>query len=97
MYIITARRMTSGELLKYRKGLFITADYETLLSGSSRFSLTKPSTGVAPHSRLALNHTIRVPNEAALATATARLIARQRHYAASSESVALYDARHTNG
>ena len=44
-YIITARRMTSGELLKYRKGLFITADYESLFPGSSRsrFTLTVPS------------------------------------------------------
>ena len=44
MYIITARRMTSGELLKYRKGLFITADYESLFPGSSRsrFTLTVP-------------------------------------------------------
>ena len=45
MYIITARRMTSGELLKYRKGLFITAGYESLFPGSSRsrFTLTVPS------------------------------------------------------
>ena len=36
--------MTSGELLKYRKGLFITADYESLFPGSSRsrFTLTVP-------------------------------------------------------
>ena len=37
MYIITARRMTSGELLKYRKDLFITAAYESFLPGSTRF------------------------------------------------------------
>ena len=43
MTIITARRMISGELLKQRKGLFITADYESLLSGSSQFSLTMPA------------------------------------------------------
>ena len=45
MTIITARRMTSGELLKYRKGLFITADYESLFPGSSRsrFTLTVPA------------------------------------------------------
>ncbi len=42
MYIITARRMTSGELLKLRKGWFIAAGYESLDSGSSRFSLTVP-------------------------------------------------------
>ena len=42
MYIITARRMTSGELLKYRNGLFISADYESLCFGSSRFSLPVP-------------------------------------------------------
>ena len=35
--------MTSGEVLKYRKGLFfIFADYESGHSGSSRFSLTAP-------------------------------------------------------
>ena len=43
MYIITARRMISGEVLKYRKGLcFIYADYESGLSGSSGFCLTEP-------------------------------------------------------
>ena len=49
MYIITARRMTSGELLKYRKGLFITAGYESLFPGSSRsrFILTVPQEGIA--------------------------------------------------
>lgn len=31
MYIITARRMISGEVLKYRKGLFIGTGYERLL------------------------------------------------------------------
>ena len=46
MYIITARRMTSGELLKYRKGLFMTAGYGSFLSGSSQFSLTKPRKGL---------------------------------------------------
>ena len=35
--------MTSGEVLKYRKGLFfIFADYESGHSGSSRFFLTAP-------------------------------------------------------
>ena len=42
MYIITARRMTSGELLKYRKGLRIAGGYGTPLAGSSQFALTKP-------------------------------------------------------
>ena len=44
MTIITASRMTSGELLKYRKGLFITPGYESLFPGSSRsqFTLTVP-------------------------------------------------------
>ena len=42
MYNITARRMTSGELLKYRKGLCIAGDYGTPLPGSRRFTLTKP-------------------------------------------------------
>jgi len=43
MYIITVRRMTSGELLKYRKGLRIAEGYETPLPGSSQFALTTPS------------------------------------------------------
>ena len=34
--------MISGEVLKYRKGLFIFAAYEIGPSGSSRFSLTEP-------------------------------------------------------
>jgi hypothetical protein len=35
MYIITARRIISGELLKYRKGFCIAKDYEASLPGSS--------------------------------------------------------------
>ena len=35
-----ARRMTSGELLKYRNGFFIRRSYGTHLTGSSRFTLT---------------------------------------------------------
>jgi hypothetical protein len=35
--------MTSGELLKYRKGLCIAGRYGTHLSGSSQFGLTLPS------------------------------------------------------
>jgi hypothetical protein len=42
MYIITVRRMTSGELLKYRKGLCIAEGYGTPVSGSSQFGLTLP-------------------------------------------------------
>ena len=38
--------MTSGELLKYRKGLFIATGYVSLLSGSSQFSLTLPGVGL---------------------------------------------------
>ena len=45
MYIITSSRLTSGEVLKYRKGLvFIYADYKYGLSRSSGFSLTDPRT-----------------------------------------------------
>jgi putative transposase len=42
MYIITVRRITSGELLKYRKGLCIAGGYGTSLPGSSQFALTTP-------------------------------------------------------
>ena len=35
--------MTSGELLKQRKGLCITGGYEALRPGSSRFTLTMPN------------------------------------------------------
>jgi len=35
MYIITARRIISGELLKYRKGFCIAKDYKASLPGSS--------------------------------------------------------------
>ena len=41
MYIITARRIISGEVLNYRKGLFIFAAYERGLYGSSLFCLTR--------------------------------------------------------
>ena len=37
--------MTSGEVLKYRKGFY--ADYESGLSGSSRFYLTAPPAEVS--------------------------------------------------
>ncbi len=36
--------MIAGELLKYRKGFFIRRSYGTHLTGSSRFTLTTPST-----------------------------------------------------
>ncbi len=37
--IMTVRRITSGELLKYRKGFCIPRGYGTLIPASSRFSL----------------------------------------------------------
>ncbi len=43
MYIITARRITSGELLKQRKGFCIRRGYGPPLPASSRFSLTRPA------------------------------------------------------
>ena len=43
---MTARRMTSGELLKERKGLCITGGYEAVRPGSSRFTLTMPGDGL---------------------------------------------------
>jgi hypothetical protein len=46
MYIITARRITSGELLKQRKGLRIARGYGTSLPGSSPFALTMPDEGL---------------------------------------------------
>jgi hypothetical protein len=42
MYIITARRITSGELLKQRNGFSIERAYGSPLPASSRFSLTMP-------------------------------------------------------
>ena len=41
-YIMTARRMNSGEILKYRNGFFIRQDYEVRFRHSSRFALTVP-------------------------------------------------------
>ena len=43
MYIITVRRITSGELLKYRKGFCIRRGYGAPIFGSSRFALTLPN------------------------------------------------------
>ena len=45
-YIITIRRITSGELLKYQKEFCIVAGYGNPLPGSRRFALTLPSTEV---------------------------------------------------
>ncbi len=42
MYIITAKRITSGELLKQRNGFFIERTYGSPLRASTRFSLTMP-------------------------------------------------------
>ena len=42
MYIITARRITSGELLKYRKGFCIGGSYGSSPGASSQFALTMP-------------------------------------------------------
>ena len=41
-YIITAKRMISGDVLKYRKGLLIRECYENAIFGSSEFPLTLP-------------------------------------------------------
>jgi hypothetical protein len=41
-YIITAKRMISGDVLKYRHGFLIRECYETAISGSSEFPLTLP-------------------------------------------------------
>ena len=43
IYIITVRRMISGELLKWWKGFFIGRGYGRALSASSQFGLTMPS------------------------------------------------------
>jgi len=42
MYIITARRMISGDVLKYRNGFLIHRRYETRRADSSQFTLTPP-------------------------------------------------------
>ena len=39
---MTAKRMISGDVLKYRNGFLIRRGYETRLSGSSEFCLTVP-------------------------------------------------------
>ncbi len=55
MYIITARRITSGELLKYRKGLCIARGYGTPFPGSSRFTLTLPAQAHQYHAMVMRN------------------------------------------
>ncbi len=45
-YIMTARRMISGEVLKYRNGCLIHGRYETNLADSSQFILTPPDAGL---------------------------------------------------
>ena len=42
-YIITARRITSGELLKYRNGFLIRGRYEKRFRRSRSFALTNPA------------------------------------------------------
>ena len=42
-YIMTAKRIISGEVLKYRNGLRISGDYETRFTDSSYFALTVPN------------------------------------------------------
>ncbi len=41
-YIMTAKRMISGDVLKYRNGFFIPGRYETCFRCSSNFALTLP-------------------------------------------------------
>jgi len=40
---MTAKRMSSGDVLNYRNGLFIPGRYETCFRRSSNFALTLPS------------------------------------------------------
>ncbi len=47
MYIITVSRITSGELLKYRKGLRIVRGYGSPRPASSQFALTQPDAAIA--------------------------------------------------
>jgi hypothetical protein len=42
IYIMTARRMISGEVLKYRNEFLIHGRYETRFTNSSKFCLTMP-------------------------------------------------------
>jgi len=50
MYIITTRRITSGELLKQRNGFCIHRGYGPPLPASSSFSLTMPTGHTFTHS-----------------------------------------------
>ena len=45
IYIITARRITAGNVLKYRNGFLIRGRYETRFRRSSNFALTLPAAG----------------------------------------------------
>ena len=54
MYIITVRRITSGELLKQRKGLRIAGGYGSSPGGSSQFSLTMPVQGQADSPKMSM-------------------------------------------
>ena len=40
---MTAKRMISGEVLKYRNGSGISGDYETRIVSASHFALTMPT------------------------------------------------------
>jgi NAD(P)-dependent dehydrogenase (short-subunit alcohol dehydrogenase family) len=42
---MTAKRIISGEVLKYRNGLGIRGDYETHFASASHFTLTMPRSG----------------------------------------------------
>ena len=46
------RRITSGELLKHRKGFCVATSYGTTLPGSSRFSLTLPAQSLENYAAL---------------------------------------------
>ena len=39
---MTAKRIISGEVLKYRNGLGVSGDYETRFASASYFALTMP-------------------------------------------------------
>jgi len=46
-YIITAKRMVSGDVLKYRNGFCVKKRYETRVAASSQIPLTRPPVGYA--------------------------------------------------
>ena len=55
MYIITVRRITSGELLKQRNGLRIARGYGHVSPASSYFGLTPPTEGIAIRTIVGIN------------------------------------------